>query len=170
MTNLICRKDTNAKPFNPDPPGDDVLPPSWNGAHVGLRMAEAHAILKWLPVSGDCKRMSLQTKWPPYVYGFEDKAAQQEGDVQDAEHPRLRFSPVEIDNMNFALAWPLIYLRHHPELAEAVNAVARAYSLGLDAGAVAKERGGYADDWRMRHDEGCERIAVGLIRDRVRVF
>jgi hypothetical protein len=170
---LIIRKDRNAEPFNSDPPApaDDALPSSWSGVHVGLRLAEAHAILKWLPAGGDRMRMSMQTRWPPYTYEFEDRVAQQElADMQEIEHPRLKFSPVEIGNMNAALAWPLTYLRHHPELAEAVNALARAYSLGLDAGAVAGERGGFADDWRERHDLGCEWIAAGLERDRAAVF
>jgi len=149
------------------------LPPSWDGAHVGMRLAEAFAILKWLPAGGDCMCMSLRTCWPPYVYEFEDRVTQQEqveleGKIE--EHPRLRFSAREIANADKALAWPLKYLRDYPELSEAVNAVARAYSLGLDAGAVAKERGGDADDWRQRHDEGCTIIARGLIRDLVRVF
>ncbi|WP_441232575.1 hypothetical protein [Bradyrhizobium sp. 1200_D9_N1_1] len=57
-----------------------------------------------------------------------------------------------------------------PDLCEGVNAVAQAHSLGFDCAWVTRKRGGYADTWRARHDEGCEIIAMALIKDRVPVF
>ena len=148
------------------------LPPSWDGAHVALRLAEAFSILKALPLCGDRMRVSLQTKWPPYDYDAEDRVAQQEldYDLDEEKQTHLRLSPSEISNANKALAWPLKYLWDHPELAKAVNAVARAHSIGRDAGWVTKKRGGFADTWRERHDLGCELIARSLQRDRVAVF
>jgi hypothetical protein len=55
-------------------------------------------------------------------------------------------------------------------LCEAMNMIALAHSLGLDAGWCRRKRGGYADTWRQRHDQGCAVIAAGLIGDRVPVF
>jgi hypothetical protein len=55
-------------------------------------------------------------------------------------------------------------------LLRAVNAVALAHSLDRDSGWVANKRGGYADTWRERHDQGCNIIARGLRACRLPVF
>ena len=79
-------------------------------------------------------------------------------------------SAAVISHMETALWWPAKYLGAKPELREAVNMIGLAHSLDLDAGWVAKKRGGYADTWRERHDHGCELIARSLERDRVRIL
>jgi hypothetical protein len=48
-----------------------------------------------------------------------------------------------------------------PELCTAVNAVGLAHSLEKSAEWVVRKRGGFADTWRSRHDQGCEIIARG---------
>jgi hypothetical protein len=73
-----------------------------------------------------------------------------------------------ISHMETALWWPAKYLGAKPELREAVNMIGLAHSLDLDAGWLAKKRGGYADTWRERHDRGCEVIAGLLTRDRAK--
>ena len=166
----ITTIDNIAEPVPLAESGPLPLPATWTGPHVGLRLAEAFAILKWTPTGGDSRRMSLRTSCPPYIHEFEDRVAQQELEGEIEGRAQLQFSAREIANADKALVWPLTYLRQHPELCVAVNAVARAYSVGLDAGAVAKERGGCGEVWRERHDLGCERIAAGLIADRVVVF
>jgi hypothetical protein len=118
----------------------------------------------------------VRAAWVPYLYEFDDLIAQADQyeleRTQQAQN-RTRVSPSaeQIARMDKALYWPTQYLnRAAPELCEAVNAVALAHSLGLDAGWITKKRGGYADTWRQRHDEGCEVIAIGLVGDRVPVF
>jgi hypothetical protein len=72
--------------------------------------------------------------------------------------------------MEAAICWPAEYLRALVPLLRAVNAVALAHSLDRDAGWIAAKRGGYADTWRERHDQGCDIIARGLRARRVPVF
>jgi hypothetical protein len=158
--------------FEPEP-ASETLPSAWNGPHVGMRIAEAFATLKQMPL-GD--RIGMRSVWPRHIYEWEDLLAQQEqGELErtQAEQNRTRIAPsaTEIANMENASHWPARYLSQlHPQLCEAVNAVAMAYSLGLDSRWVTRKRGGYADTWRDRHDRGCEIIAAGLQRDCVPVF
>ena len=72
--------------------------------------------------------------------------------------------------MEVAICWPAEYLAQLVHLLIAVNAVALAHSLERDSGWIAKKRGGYADTWRERHDQGCNIIAQGLRARRVPVF
>jgi len=63
-----------------------------------------------------------------------------------------------------------MFLSRSMHIVIAVNAVALAHSLERDAGWVAAKRGGYADTWRQRHDQGCEIIARELRAGLVPVF
>lgn len=86
---------------------------------------------------------------------------------------RTRVSPSvsEITRAIEVCYWPMKFLAlKYSHLCEAVSAVALAHSLDLDAGWVTRKRGGYADTWRERHDQGCEIIAGCLIQERVPVF
>jgi hypothetical protein len=151
----------------------EAPPPKWTGPHVARRLRESFATLERLP--NDNYR-GLRGAWPPYRHEWEDLLAHLELDEQEraqAMQNRTRVSPArrDIAHMEQALYWPIQYLSaKHPHLCEAVNAVARAYALGRDAGSVARERGGCAETWRQRHDLGCELIARALQRDCVPVF
>jgi hypothetical protein len=72
--------------------------------------------------------------------------------------------------METAIYWPKQYLAQRILLMRAVNAVALAYALDHDCGWVARKRGGYADTWRERYEQGCNVIARGLCRNRLPVF
>jgi hypothetical protein len=174
---ILIRRNKNSEPigllaelFEPEP----VLPAAWNGPHVAMRIVEGFETLRAMQLRDYSTK--ARTAWVPYLYEFDDlveQAKQYELEITQAKQNRTRVSPSaeQITRMDQALYWPLKYLSAlNPDLCEAVNAVALAYSLGLDSGWVAHRRGGYADTWRMRHDEGCEVIAIGLIRDRVAVF
>ena len=72
--------------------------------------------------------------------------------------------------MEAAICWPAEYLTPLAHILRAVNAVALAHSLERDAGWIAAKRGGYADTWRERHDQGCDIIARGLRACRTPAF
>lgn len=72
--------------------------------------------------------------------------------------------------MEAAFSWPAQHLAQLPPLLVAVNAVSLAHALDRDVGWVANKRGGYADTWRQRYDEGCSIIARGLRACRSPVF
>jgi hypothetical protein len=114
--------------------------------------------------------------WPPYAYEFADLVAQKEEQgalerTQVAQNrTRLMPSYREVTRCEAVIGWGGQYLGAFDHLCEAVNMVALAHSLGLDAGWVTRKRGGYADTWRQRHNKGCAIIAAGLIRDRISVF
>ena len=172
---LIIRKDRAIERFNFDPLADDAplpLPPSWNGPHAAQRIEEGFVTLAKLPMRD---RSGLRSAWPAIIYEFEDLVAQQEqGEPERTQEQQNRTRVIpsarEIAHMEATVYWPTQYLSATPELREAVNMLGLAHSLGLDAGWIAKKRGGYADTWRERHDRGCELIGRGLERDRVPVF
>jgi hypothetical protein len=152
----------------------DVLPPTWNGAHVGLRIAEGFVTFRAMSLKD--YSTEARTAWPPYMYEFDDLVEQQkQGELERTQQQqnRTRVSPSvrEIARAIEVCYWPVKYLSAaHPALCEAVNAVSLAHALDRDAGWVTRKRGGYADTWRARHDAGCEIIAAQLTADRVWVF
>jgi hypothetical protein len=156
--------------FNPKV---DALPSMWSGPHVGRRITEGFQTIRALPL-GD--QTGAASAWPAYLYEFDDLVEQQKQGELERTHQiqnRTRVSPsvTEITRAYEVLYWPMKYLHlKHAQLCEAVNAVALAHSLERDAGWVTRKRGGYADTWRARHDQGCELIAEGLQRDLVPVF
>jgi hypothetical protein len=173
MTILIKREDQEPINFALLDAAANTLPPLWTGPHVALRMTEGFVTFRALPL-GD--KGGAASAWPSYKYEFEDLIAQQEqGELERTMvlQNRTHVSPSvrDIARAIEVTYWPMKFLGSaHPHLCEAVNAMAHAHSLDLDAGWVTRKRGGYADTWRDRHDRGCEIIAAGLIGDRVPVF
>ena len=113
--------------------------------------------------------------WPAYAYTFEDLLAQQaQGELERTQQlqNRIRLLPSsrEVQRMEQCIVWPAEYLARLIHLLRAVNAVALAHSLDRDSGWIANKRGGYADTWRERHDQGCDIIARGLRACRLPVF
>jgi hypothetical protein len=132
----------------------DEVPSTWSGPHVGRRLSEAMRTLALLPMGNG----GGHAAWPPYAYTFEDLLAQHEqGELErtQALQNRIRLLPSsrEVQRMETAICWPAL-----------------AHSLDRDAGWIAAKRGGYADTWRERHDQGCDIIARGLRCFRVPVF
>ena len=149
----------------------DDIPATWNGPHVGRRLADAMRTLALLPMGCGSGR----TVWPAYCYEWDDLLAQQaQGELERTQQlqNRIRLLPSsrELQRMEAAICWPAEYLAPLVHLLRAVNAVALAHSLERDAGWIAAKRGGYADTWRERHDHGCYIIARGLRSCRVPVF
>lgn len=149
----------------------DETPSTWNGLHVGRRLCEAMRTLAMLPMGGG----GASSAWPAYCYEWDDLLAQQaQGELErtQALQNRIRLLPSSraVQRMEVAICWPAEYLARLVHLLRAVNGVALAHSLELDAGWVAAKRGGYADTWRERHDQGCDVIARGLRSCRVPVF
>lgn len=150
----------------------DDVPAVWNGPHVGQRLCDAMRTLRSVPMPGVA---GYRANWPVYAYEFEDLLAQHEqGELErtQANQNRTRLLPSfrEVSQMEIAICWPARFLASAVHIVVAVNAVALAHSFERDAGWVAAKRGGYADTWRQRHDQGCERIACGLRANRVPVF
>jgi hypothetical protein len=146
-------------------------PSTWSGPHVGRRLAEAMRTLALLPMGCGSGR----AVWPAYCYEWDDLLAQQaQGELERTQQlqNRIRLLPSsrEVQRMEQAVVWPCQFLARSPELLRATNAVALAHSLDRDSGWIAAKRGGYADTWRERHDQGCDIIARGLRVCRVPVF
>jgi hypothetical protein len=167
---VLIKREAGANLKLLDEPG---LPPRWDGPHVGMRITEGFVTFRSLPL-GD--KGGASAAWPAYMYEWEDLLAQQaqgelERTMQLQNRTRVSPSVTEITRAIEVCYWPAKYLSvRHPQLCEAVNAVALAHALDRDAGWVTRKRGGYADTWRTRHDHGCEIIAAELTRDRVLVF
>lgn len=149
----------------------DTTPPRWSGPHVGRRLSEAMRTLALLPMGGG----AASAAWPPYVYEWDDLLAQQaQGELEQTQklQNRIRLLPSsrEVQRMEAAICWPADHLAALVHLLVAVNAVAWAHALDRDSGWIAAKRGGYADTWRERHDQGCDIIAQRLRGCRVPVF
>jgi len=171
MTTTLIKR---AEEFDPMYDAAQALPPVWMGPHVSLRLVECFDTLRALPLgdhTGDAR-----SAWPPYLYEWEDLLAQQkQGELERTQQQqnRTRVSPGarDITRALDVCYWPTKFLgAEHPQLCAAVNAVSLAHSLGFDADWVTRKRGGYADTWRQRHDQGCVIIALGLITYSVPVF
>ena len=150
----------------------DDAPSTWDGPHVGRRLCEAMRTIRLLPMPAVA---GYRGNWPPYVYEFDDLVAQEkQGELERTQklqnRTRLLPSLREITHMEIAICWPVMFLSRSMHIVIAVNAVALAHSLERDAGWVAAKRGGYADTWRQRHDQGCEIIARELRAGLVPVF
>jgi hypothetical protein len=149
----------------------DEVPSTWNGPHVGRRLCEAMRTLALLPLGAG----SGSSPWPAYCYEWDDLLAQQaQGELERTQQlqNRIRLLPSsrDVQRMEAAICWPAEYLAALTHLLCAVNDVAWAHSLDRDSGWIAAKRGGYADTWRERHDQGCDIIARGLRSCRVPVF
>jgi hypothetical protein len=150
----------------------DDAPAVWSGPHVGRRLTDAMRTLRMLPTS---TITGFRPAWPPYCYEFDDLVAQKEqGQLELTQQlqnrTKLLPSLVEITRMEVVIVWPAEFLGRAAHIVVAVNAVALAHALDRDSGWVAAKRGGYADTWRQRHDQGCEIIASRLRKELVPVF
>jgi hypothetical protein len=172
-THMTLRTDkfdqTNLAPFF----AGEGLPRAWTGSHVGRRLTEGFAVSVRMPLgahTGCYRRPCL-----PIVHEADDLDGQKEQRALERamnmqDRVSIVLSSEEISYCDETLYWPMKYLYGELQLAKAVNRVAAAYAHDRDADWVAAKHGGTAADWLARHDEGCRRIAAGLIKDRVTVF
>lgn len=164
-----------------EPAADDAaeaLPARWHAMHVGLRITEGFVTFRSLHMHD--YKLEAGCAWPSYAYEFEDLVAQGringdgtlalEQTMQDKNRTRVSPSVNEITRAVEVTYWPAKYLAGAAHLCEAVNVVSFAHAIERDAGWVVRKRGGYADTWLQRHENGCAIIAENLIAARVRVF
>jgi hypothetical protein len=163
-----------------DSPSPYVPPDKWDAPHVQHRFAEAIGTLLKLPL-GRWGPSKIRNCWPAYYDEWADLIAQL-GDGADGieqtwkRRNRVRIMPSanEISAMERALGWPSRHLRHHLELARALNICGLAQAHELPVEDVVK-RGKHAGvrsptDWHRLALKGAHRIAVGLQVDRIAVF
>jgi hypothetical protein len=161
-------------------PLDDVPPPkytpaTWNGPHVQTRLIEAWRVLNLTAWHPPYPR-SFGRTWPPYKLEWHDLLAMVGGgelESMQREQNRTRIWPssVEIKEMETAILWPMTYLDNEDE-AKIVNVCARVGSFGGDLGREMQRRRytGNAEQWQQLNWKLCDKIADGLIADRVTVF
>jgi hypothetical protein len=156
-------------------PPPEYIPPNWDGPHVGKRLVEGFRTLRLFP--GPIWPREYGNAWPDYEYDWEDLLAQQQRvDEEKAAEARAwnwtppRPSASDITLMETVIAWPGRYLMEEPRLLRVVGAAAVARAAHRDLGVVARRLGLQRRTVRARHNEGLERIARGLIRDRIRVW
>jgi hypothetical protein len=147
---------------------DDLLPATWVGPHVGLRLADAFATLRRLPSPSQ----AMITCWPAYTRdtNAEQNEEMQQGELELFNERRNRVamlpSASEVTHMEIALCWPMRFLAHDKNLSLGVQYAARF----MDYGRIAKRYGGTHDLWQHRNWMGCARIAQGLNHEAERVF
>jgi hypothetical protein len=153
----------------------DHVPIAWDGPHVGKRLIEALRTLRLLPVPAGIT--SRSNAWPQYRYEWVDLLSQLTADeqAQEAEHAarnwtRLVPSPIEIARMDQAIAWPARYLAEFPQLLRTVQMVAHQRARFRSLHKAAHRLRMPLRMVRAWNRDGLDRIAVGLIVDRVRVF
>ena len=163
-----------------DSPSRYVPPERWDASHVQHRFAEAIGTLLKLPL-GRWGPSKIRNCWPTYYDEWADFLAQL-GDGTDGfeqtwkRRNRVRVMPSahQISAMERALEWPGRHLRHHLELARALNICALAQARELAVEDVVR-RGKHAGvrsptEWHRLALEAAHRIAVGLQIDRIAVF
>jgi hypothetical protein len=114
---------------------------------------------------------------PRYAYDWSDLLAQEEADQEqkdlahrDQNRTRLRPSSIEIMRMEQSISWPARYLAQFPQLVRTVQAVAVAKMRDRDVEDAARKLRLPGRVVRRWHGEGCDLIAKGLVRDKIRVF
>jgi hypothetical protein len=115
--------------------------------------------------------------WPAWLVEWEDQLAQleqeqAERDLAHRQQNRARILPssVEIARMEKAIAWPMVYLLEIPDLLRAVQVAAVTRARHRDLERAARKMRLAERLLRQRNRDGLDVIALGLHRDRVRVF
>jgi hypothetical protein len=163
-------------------PAPEYVPEHWNGPHVGVRYADAWRTLNKLPL-GTFRPREFGTLWP--AYRDEDLPigewveAYQSGELralyEDRNRVRERISAIEISHMDIALAWPTRYLPNDLTAVFAMNICGQAAAIGIELGdllkRIRKRRGRlYENEIQRANWQACDKIADGLIIDRLGVF
>ncbi|MCC6780937.1 MAG: hypothetical protein IT537_30560 [Hyphomicrobiales bacterium] len=153
----------------------EIIPDTWDGPHVALRLADGLRTLRQLPAAGRVPH-EYGSAWPEALIEYRDLAQYADDAAWKADraarsnHRRPRPSPVAIERMEAALGWPGRHLAAHPQLLRAVTMVAHCRSYHRDSDHAARRLGLPRHVLRRWHGEGCDLIARGLLADRVPVF
>lgn len=152
----------------------EFIPAAWDGPHVGKRLIEAMRTLRQMPVTN---HRAKSNAWPDYRYDWQDLLSQLSADEQAKQADeaarnwsRLIPSPIEIARMDAAIAWPARYLREFPQLLDAVHTVALCRARWRSLHSAAHRLRLPLRVVRAWNRDGLDRIAVGLIVDKVTVF
>lgn len=156
-------------------PAPEFVPDEWNGPHVGARLTDAWHTLARIPSPRFYPR-GFGRAWPQYRIEWTDLlsmigAGEYEAVQREINRVRVLPSAKEISQMECALGWPLEYLDHARDVL-IVNVCARISAIEGDLQQEINRRryGGGAEQWRRSNWKACDRIADGLIKDRVLVF
>jgi hypothetical protein len=182
MGKLLLRADgILAQVWNPlDPPPPYEAPDHWDGPHVSHGFSEAVSTLLKLPI-GDFGPRKIRNCWPAYQSEWADLLSMV-GDGADgleqswARRNQVHLPPTarEVSHMEQALPWPGRYLRGAFDLVYALNATALTRACELELADVVRRgpRAGVCSTivWQQLALEAADRIASGLVRDRVAVF
>jgi len=114
--------------------------------------------------------------WPAYRVEWTDLlsmigAGELEAMQREMNRVRVLPSAAEISKMEKAIAWPLDYLDHERQIL-IVNVCARITAIegNLQREIHRRSYGGEAEQWTRMNWTLCDRIADGLMRDKVLVF
>ena len=156
-------------------PAPEYVPSEWNGPHVGVRLADAWRILSKVPMPRFWPR-GFGRNWPEYKIEWTDLlsmigAGELEAAQREANRVRVLPSAGEISRMEKAIAWPLDYLDQTNDVL-IVHVCARMHAVDGNLQREIRRRGygGEAETWKRKNWSLCNRIADGLIKDRVLVF
>jgi hypothetical protein len=154
----------------------EYVPPSWNGAHVGMRLTDAWRTLIRMPL-GDFGPRTFQHCWPAYRVEWDDLmemigAGELEAFQREQNRTREYPSAKQIAEMDRAFGWPGTYLRNRIALVLCLNVCcwSRASGARLDTlihrrGLEDGEQAVLSLSW-----QACDVIARGLNREEVGVF
>jgi hypothetical protein len=163
--------------WNPldDGPASDFLPVQWHGPHVQLRLVDAWKTLNRMP-TGQIRPKGWGNAWPSYRHEWSDlmnmiEDGKIEAYYRQANRVRILPSAREITMMEIIMEWPWKYLRQ-PRSMLIVNICAKVkmFDGNLQREIRKRHYGGNAEHWQKLNWKLCDRIADGLIRDRVAVF
>ena len=111
------------------------------------------------------------------MYEWQDLLAQQEIEQEEKDRAnrkqnwtRLSPSSIEIGRMEQTIAWPARYLRGVPQLLRTIQLVSLSRSRHRDMEWAARRLRLPRRLVRRWNGEGLDKIALGLIRDRVTIF
>lgn len=156
-------------------PPPEFIPDEWNGPHVALRLSDAWRTLGKIPMPRFAPR-AFGRNWPQYRIEWTDLLSMiGAGEIEalQREQNRVRVLPSakEISRMEQAIMWPLQYLKEAREVL-IVNVCARMSAVDGNLHREIRRRryGGEAEEWRKQNWKLCDRIADGLVKDRVLVF
>lgn len=157
-------------------PAPEFVPDEWNGPHVGVRLVDAWRTLAKIPMPRFWPR-SFGRMWPAYRIEWTDLlsmigAGELEAMQREQNRTRVLPSATEISQMEKAIAWPMEYL-DNPRSVLIVNVCARMTAIDGNLQREIRRRhygGGDAKQWMKINWKLCDRIADGLIKDRVLVF
>jgi hypothetical protein len=156
-------------------PPPEYIPDEWNGPHVGVRLVDAWRTLAKIPMPRFLPR-GFGRMWPAYRIEWMDLlamlgAGELEAMQREVNRVRILPSAAEISKMEKAIGWPLDYL-DLPRHVLIVNVCARMTAIDGNLAREIRRRnyGGEAEQWQKMNWKLCNRIADGLLRDRVAVF